>query len=1498
MYIINHIQKFIVLFFVFFLFCASFLYAKPVDKNKASKSTKTFLFLLLSCVILFNPLIVTADSSSPKIGVMLGGAVSHKLFAETAWRDEYGLKVLSPALQRLGEDAPGTYIKFFVPWGNREVLGGSLDNGWAYRNQIYEAVLSEDHSEVIITKTTTSEVLDSSEVNALISSYCYGDGASEPGANWENLYWLMSRIHSNGLKVYPILGDGGFTPKIGSDQWLLPDNPEAYIAHLYIHARAVVRMFVNGEMPGGTEVSLWQIENEINYAGGHANVLLQWREPSVMWSNPQMQEFIIATLRNAIWDEYQFWTEMGRELPTPQVAIDLHVGYEGGEAPAVPVIPFDQAAGYLADYAEFIGLNDYAFAVRPIPPHLSRDAILAASTRLYDLAIKLQNAGVTKPAFVAETTFPSGFSGTYLGDPFFSETKQAQFLTNYFESYESAKAADASFVPVDPIFFWYQIADTAGLENIGLSFDDFWSYWLYPETYITIFGGSPDHYSGLFKIKPGQTPPIEPKEAYWHYLDAVIFGADDPYKPPTASIQSISAVPGPMPAVQGRDTLTFIGSGEDGDDEGELPEIRTYHWTSDLGKTDGNPELYTGTSASFSLPASDLRTGTHTISLTVQDNESDWSEPVTAELTINQSEPAEGYDIAVGLYVPTAGVTHSPGSNVTGEVWAINNGNYNQSGDLVVRLEKELGELLDTETFSFSDLGVGQTTPHHSFSLESNYEGVASVRGKAIVELDEDWSNNEQIVPIYFSSNPNPTDSFDGFQLVEITSGETKIVYDRGGYGHTIEFIGVSGPSGDQISIDIDEESMYPYLGDYILGLPWTVIQIGYRQVGTWTYGFYFWWPDNLYTFSTQYLAIPDGGTATFEVSRTNGSWPTLTQHDIEFISGLQSGGWDHSVSYQDGKMVVQVQAPHGSGATNLNGWAHMYRTIGSPTNYTDAFQWMRFQSIICPPETVINSGPEGTISTHDVTFEWSGFDDTTETSQLQYAYKLEPFDPDFGTFSNDTEKAYSNLDDGSYTFYVKARDLGGTEDPEPASRTFTINTNRIPNMPINQFPLSGQSGLSLTPTLIGSEFSDPDNGDTFAKSRFQIRSNDGTYDNPQWDSGELSPGTTNVQVNSELDYDKIYWWRCRYQDNNGAWSPWSNETSFVTKPDFLTLSDIYIDGKINLLDFSVVSANWLLADCNDLNDWCNGADINHSGSVGLDDLVILSEFWLNNSSISYNYTVTNLTQLTNGTIQESDCVFNTDGTKIAYRNFHDPFAWDNCDIWVMDVDGSNKTQITSDQAGEFAPSFVPDGRITYTRELNSNDYDIWMVEGNGNNPQSFISGSYRQSNPKWNSNGNKIVYTSEYQYQGPVEIWIADNDGTGNTKLTDHTVDGYCQVYPVFSHSGNFIAYANYATSDADLQIWIMNANGSEKTQIISDLGHHYPMFWWPDDSKIGYIQNGKIWLHDISSDSDTILLEVPSGSIGGWCDLSVNGSKLIYEFSDGGNTHIWIGDVVQVVE
>ncbi len=106
---------------------------------------------------------------------------------------------------------------------------------------------------------------------------------------------------------------------------------------------------------------------------------------------------------------------------------------------------------------------------------------------------------------------------------------------------------------------------------------------------------------------------------------------------------------------------------------------------------------------------------------------------------------------------------------------------------------------------------------------------------------------------------------------------------------------------------------------------------------------------------------------------------------------------------------------------------------------------------------------------------------------------------------------------------------------------------NLPPGPPVNLSPLDGTVEVSLTPTLEASSFADLNPGDTHASSQWQIDQNV-NFSAPGFDSGETATDKTSIVIpKGALTFSKIYYWRVRYKDSQGAWSPWSYPISFVT---------------------------------------------------------------------------------------------------------------------------------------------------------------------------------------------------------------------------------------------------------------------------------------------------------------------------------------------------------------
>jgi hypothetical protein len=101
------------------------------------------------------------------------------------------------------------------------------------------------------------------------------------------------------------------------------------------------------------------------------------------------------------------------------------------------------------------------------------------------------------------------------------------------------------------------------------------------------------------------------------------------------------------------------------------------------------------------------------------------------------------------------------------------------------------------------------------------------------------------------------------------------------------------------------------------------------------------------------------------------------------------------------------------------------------------------------------------------------------------------------------------------------------------------------PATPTALLPLDGATGVSLTPVLTASAFSDADAGDTHAASRWQI-DDDASFSTPVYDSQETAAHLTELAVPAGvLTAGQTYFWHVKYKDSRGTWSDWSATASF-----------------------------------------------------------------------------------------------------------------------------------------------------------------------------------------------------------------------------------------------------------------------------------------------------------------------------------------------------------------
>ena len=191
----------------------------------------------------------------------------------------------------------------------------------------------------------------------------------------------------------------------------------------------------------------------------------------------------------------------------------------------------------------------------------------------------------------------------------------------------------------------------------------------------------------------------------------------------------------------------------------------------------------------------------------------------------------------------------------------------------------------------------------------------------------------------------------------------------------------------------------------------------------------------------------------------------------------------------------------------------------------------------------------------------------------------------------------------------------------------------------------------------------------------------------------------------------------------------------------------------------------------------------------------------------------TNLIKL----IQGSNPSWSPDGTKIAFVSGRD----DNKEIYVMNADGKNLKNLTLHLDYDTCPTWAPDGtKIAFWSRQVAGEIqmlsDIFVMDADGTN-RTNITQNPRASNrtPSWSLDGNKIAFAALSNvdrvepWNANLDIFVMNADGTNPIRLTE---DARINWFPSWSPDGKRIAFERPTHEDdpTTTDIYLINADGT----------------------------------------------------------------------------------------
>ncbi len=197
--------------------------------------------------------------------------------------------------------------------------------------------------------------------------------------------------------------------------------------------------------------------------------------------------------------------------------------------------------------------------------------------------------------------------------------------------------------------------------------------------------------------------------------------------------------------------------------------------------------------------------------------------------------------------------------------------------------------------------------------------------------------------------------------------------------------------------------------------------------------------------------------------------------------------------------------------------------------------------------------------------------------------------------------------------------------------------------------------------------------------------------------------------------------------------------------------------------------------------------------------------------------------------------VFSPDGQKIAFVLLR---IGAKADVWVMDADGKNQTQLTADPStSNNYPSWFPESdRIAYQSAWQGRPM-MRAINPQTRRDQLLFESDQYMGWPQLSPDGKQFAFNSTKS--GTINVWTVPVAGGEPKQLT---FDQEMLGFPAWSPDGHLLALEMKRGDDT--HIAIIPSGGGEPVQLTSERGQSFPGSWSPDGSKIVFAgERGSIW-------------------------------------------------------
>ncbi len=279
--------------------------------------------------------------------------------------------------------------------------------------------------------------------------------------------------------------------------------------------------------------------------------------------------------------------------------------------------------------------------------------------------------------------------------------------------------------------------------------------------------------------------------------------------------------------------------------------------------------------------------------------------------------------------------------------------------------------------------------------------------------------------------------------------------------------------------------------------------------------------------------------------------------------------------------------------------------------------------------------------------------------------------------------------------------------------------------------------------------------------------------------------------------------------------------------------------------------------------------------------------------------------QLTRGDSDELEPTWSPDGKHVAFVRARQPGVklqpgdvfgqFEDGDVWVLDLASSKESRLVENA---FNPTYSPDGKLIAVDASWAGPRRIWVLDREGHNPQQVTTDTSEEVAhvaPAWSQDGKKIVFQNLARTKFDIRVVSLESK-----QMNWITNDFFSNIRPAWSPSGKFIYFSSYRSGG--INIWRAPVKGDGTVrgplqQVTTGAGQDIEVAISPDGRRLAFAtlhQNADIWKLPVLQQNgmtrgspEAVISTTREDSRGAW---SPDGKMVAFNSDRAGDMNIWL--------